>query len=236
MKGSQTVTYNSVISNFKFEEKPGITKKKISKTCKIIIIASIALIIILTVILIIVFIIKKDKKKKVPIHSESEHNENEDENLNLDIKSNNKIIAKYYIEEGKNITLINPSLMGINKDDYSIEILEVEEEGKLRNLKSISNLIINQAKEGILTVNITLEDSLKSISGMFKNCENLIDVDFTNFNTSKLEIMNSLFEGCNNLESVVFFNSKIDKISEIENLFKGCQNLIQIENFDKMNL
>ena len=124
--------------------------------------------------------------------------------------------------------------MGINKDDYSIEILE--EEGKLRNLKSISNFIVNQAEEGILTVNIILKESLKSIFGMFKNCENLIDVDFTNFNTSKLENMNSLFEGCNNLENVVFFNSNLDKINEIENLFKGCENLIQIENFDKINL
>ena len=115
MKENPTDTDNFAISSLKLQEKPGIAKKKISKACKIIIFASIALIIIITVILIILFIIKKDKKKKVPINSEREDNKNKDENLNLDIKSNSIIIAKYFIEEGKNITYnFNKSLINGN--------------------------------------------------------------------------------------------------------------------------
>lgn len=49
---------------------------------------------------------------------------------------------------------------------------------------------------------------------MFKSCENLIDIDLTNLNTSRMEDINSLFEDCKNLEKVNFFKTNLNKIRE----------------------
>ena len=138
------------------------------------------------------------------------------------------------MEEGKNTTLLNPSSIGLNNVDYSVEYSL--KDGRLRHLNSISNLIVNGKETGILMINITFKENLKSMLGMFKGCENLIDIDLTNLNTSKLENINSLYENCNNLEKINFFNTKLNKIREINNIFNGCENLVEIENLDKINM
>ena len=219
-------------TNIEIKEKPMIVQKKSLKRLKfIIIISSIAFLLAIAIVFTIIFIKRNNNRKN---EDQIQRGNDKNENSNPDIISSNLLTAKYYLEEGKNITLLDPTLIGLKNDDYYIEILE--KDGNLRNLNSITSLTISGKEEGILTVNLKFRDNLKSMFGMFKGCENLIDIDFSNLNTSKLEIMNSLFEGCNHLENVNFFNIKLDKIRETENLFKDCENLIQIKNLDKINM
>ena len=227
MNTNLELTNNDQNSSIKmnFSNKKELVQKQSLKKSKIVIITTLALLLAIAIVFIIIFIKRQNNRKnkeEIPI------GDDKNENSNSNTISNNIIVAKYYLEEGKNITLLDPSLIGLNDDDYFIEISG--KEGKLRNLNLISNLTINGKETGILKVNIKLRYNLKSMFGMFKGCENLIDIDLTNLNTSKLENINSLFEGCNNLENVNFFSIKLEKIRETENLFKGCENLIQIEN------
>lgn len=229
-------TENSTIS-IKYPEKAEVDEKKSSNMLKIIIISVIIILIAAAIVCIIVFIKRGDNKKKKTKTTNEDDKAKEDgnnENSNPNIVSNNLIVAKYYIEEGKNTTLLNPSLIGLNNDDYSIEYSIKEE--KLRNLNPNSNLLVNGKETGILMVKIRFKENLKSMLGMFKSCENLIDIDLTNLNTSSLEDINSLFEDCKILEKVNFFKTNLNKIRETENLFNGCENLVEIENLDKINI
>ena len=223
--------------NMQDQDNPELNEKKCSKTLKIVIISLIVLLIAAAIVCTIVFIQRgdKEKNKNKTLNEEGKVNEDDNnENSNPKRISSNLITAKYYIEEGKNINLLNPALIGLKEDEYSIKYSINEK--RLRNLNSISNFIIKGEDSGILKVNITFKENLKSMLGMFKGCENLIDVDLTNLNTSRLENINSLFEGCNNLENVNFFNKQLYKIRETENLFNGCENLVEIENLDKINI
>ena len=223
--------------NMQDQDNPELNEKKCSKTLKIVIISMIVLLIAAAIVCTILFIKRgdKEKNKNKTLNEEGKVNEDDNnENSNPKRISSNLITAKYYIEEGKNINLLNPALIGLKEDEYSIEYSI--KENRLRNLNSISNFIIKGEDSGILKVNITFKENLKSMFGMFKGCENLIDVDLTNLNTSRLENINSLFEGCNNLENVNFFNKQLDKIREAENIFNGCENLVEIENLDKINI
>ena len=49
-------------------------------------------------------------------------------------------------------------------------------------------------------ITIIFNNNLESCSNMFKNLINLIQVDLSNFDTSKVTLMNSMFENCTNLK------------------------------------
>ena len=236
-KNDLTDTRNNSSINLELKDDQEITQKKCPKKIKVLLISLIVLLSAIVIVCIIVFLKKKNNQKsKEKEQNEDETTKDDDkiEKSNTNTIYNNFILAKYYIEEGKNTNLLDLSLIGLNYEDYTIEYSI--NENKLRYLDSISNSKIIGEETGILKVNIKFKDNLKSMFGMFKGCENLIDIDLTNINTSKLENINSMFERCNNLENVNFFNKQLYNIKETDNLFNGCENLVQIENLDKINM
>jgi flagellar basal body-associated protein FliL len=149
-------TKEFVKSDQNMTDYPKLKRRGFSKIFKIIIISSLVLFLAIAIVFTILFIKRKDNEGN-----------NKNGNLNPDIKSNNIIVAKYYCDEGKNITLLNPSLIGLKNEDYSIEILE--KGGNLRNLKTISNLTINVKETSILTVTIKFKENLKACLECLKN-------------------------------------------------------------------
>ena len=55
--------------------------------------------------------------------------------------------------------------------------------------------------------NVTLrfEEQLETCENMFYEIENIIKVDFTDFDSSKVTNMTSMFYNCSNLEKIIFF-------------------------------
>ena len=71
--------------------------------------------------------------------------------------------------------------------------------------------------------------------GMFANCENLISVDLSNFDTSNVVSLNSLFYGCDNLTSVIFGENFVtSKVTNMALMFMFCENLqdLNLSGFD----
>ena len=84
--------------------------------------------------------------------------------------------------------------------------------------------------------NVTLrfEEQLETCENMFYELENIIKVDFTNFDSSKVTDMNSMFYNCSNLEKVIFGDFNTSSVKNMFNLFYYCTNLtsVDLSNFD----
>ena len=64
---------------------------------------------------------------------------------------------------------------------------------------------------------------------MFKDCDKIISLDFTNFAPENLITMSKMFEGCKSLTSIK--NLKPVNVNDFSYLFSNCENLIDLQNF-----
>ena len=74
-----------------------------------------------------------------------------------------------------------------------------------------------------------------SYQGMFEECKNLIKIDMSNFNFSKVVNMNSLFSGCEKLSEIIIKNFDSRSVKDISFMFRDCKNLVQIPFLDSFN-
>ena len=149
-----------------------------------------------------------------------------------------KVINEKYIPDR---IYINGILSDINNDGKVY--LEEEE---------INNITMewNQSKEicdkmfekiiNIIEIDLSKFDTSKVISmeGMFKNCDNLQNINFENFNTSLVNNMASMFENCISLESLDLSSFDTSKVTNMKSLFKNCHSLssLDLSNFETLNL
>jgi len=75
--------------------------------------------------------------------------------------------------------------------------------------------------------------SVTSMKAMFLNCKNLQYINFDRFDTSSVNNMTSMFEGCSLLRSLNLSSFNTEKVRYIDNMFKGCGsiNFINLTNF-----
>ena len=69
---------------------------------------------------------------------------------------------------------------------------------------------------------------------MFYKCENLIEIDFSNFNTSNVNSTRRMFFGCTNLKSLNLSNFNTSKVKYMIEMFYICYSLtsLDLSNFD----
>ena len=186
-------------------------------------ISTFLLIIIIGIILAYFLLIKKQKN-------------NDNEQMTLD--KQNSIEAMYILREGKEMALLNPKMMDLKDEDYTIEEIEFSPENKnnLRFLKvlSISNGKYIPTASGILTSKITFNKNLNSLDGLFKDNKDLIQVNLTNLNMNNVISMNSTFSGCSNLKVIDFDGVDSPKLEKMENTFENCNELINV-NLSPLN-
>ena len=84
-------------------------------------------------------------------------------------------------------------------------------------------------KEGIYDINIKFNIKLKDCSYMFAGCENIINIDFTSFNSEYIRNMEYMFSECKNLQSINLFSFNTSNITYDDNIFYGCY---YEDNFD----
>lgn len=177
----------------------------------------------------------ENKKKK------SKHIINE-EDITSKIKENiyrtsNKITAEYNLlkkgeDEDQKYLIIGTEYNGLNQNNCTIKI-----DG---NPISFSKYFSSDINLGKHTVEIFLNDGifLEEISYMFSDCNSLIYVDLSQFNSSKLRKMEGLFNGCLSLLSINLKNFSTTKIINMEGIFSGCESLtsVDLSYFDTSNV
>ena len=86
------------------------------------------------------------------------------------------------------------------------------------------------------TIEIYFSEPIKSLSNFFRditsynkgdpNSENIISVDFSNFDSSMVEEVNSMFYGCISIEEIDLDNFQSSgKIKDMSYMFYNCANL-----------
>ena len=70
---------------------------------------------------------------------------------------------------------------------------------------------------------------------MFYQCENLISLNLSSFNTKNVEDMSYLFSHCQNLDYLNLSSFDTDKVNKIEGIFFRCKKNIIESNKSKFN-
>lgn len=169
---------------------------------------------------------------------------------------NNSINAIFKVEEGEEVNLFNPDLIGLKEGEYTIEIKNKKDKN-LRRLKNKNNLNYKYIPEetGEIVISIIFNINITSMHGLFKDCPNLISIDlsylystevknltgtfqgclnleninFTNFNTRNVESMNSMFENCTKIVGINLTEFNTTKVIKMNNMFSGCTSLIMLD-------
>ena len=97
-----------------------------------------------------------------------------------------------------------------------------------RNIKQPSEVLVNGVKADSCSKtcnlvgdrnNITLkfDTQIESCKSMFENLKNIIEIDLSNFDASKVTNMRGMFDGCSNLEKIEFGNINTPSLKYIIN-------------------
>ena len=64
---------------------------------------------------------------------------------------------------------------------------------------------------------------------LFFNLVNIIKIDLSKFDTSKVTEMGEMFRNCSSLTSIIFNNMNTSSVTSMENLFNECKSLISLD-------
>ena len=97
-----------------------------------------------------------------------------------------------------------------------------------------SNINPYNFNNGLNNVTIKFDDDITSCKNMFSGLNNIIEIDLSNFDTSKVTDMDSMFYKCTNLEKINFGNINTSLVKNMRYLFHYCYKLssIDLSNFD----
>ena len=83
-------------------------------------------------------------------------------------------------------------------------------------------------------ITIKFEDDIDSCENMFFALNNIIEIDLSNFDASKVVNMSSMFKNCTKLERIHFGKINTSSVKDMSSLFENCLKLTNIDlfNFD----
>ena len=87
-------------------------------------------------------------------------------------------------------------------------------------------------------IRIVLDQSIKSLYGLFKDCNCIKKLNFIQFNRKGITNMSNLFSGCYYLEEINLSNLKTNKVTDMSYMFSGCSYLkeLDVSNFNTNNV
>ena len=91
-----------------------------------------------------------------------------------------------------------------------------------------------EKEKDIYEIKIIWNDTFLTTDCMFLNCSKIIDIDFSNFNTTQVNNMSRMFYGCTSLSSLNFSNCDTSNVKTMASMFYGCSslNILDLSNFD----
>ena len=167
--------------------------------------------------------INKDKKKK---------NTNDDNKKKYN--NNNYIIASLHIKSediNKDIRIIN-SYEEFSKTGSVIKDNIYKNENEIKRcIIKINDILIpfnyfhKFYSEGVYNVKYLFNVKINNADLMFANCNLLIDIDLSNFNSDNVTNINGMFFGCSSLTQINLSNFNTNKVIDMHNMFNGTYNL-----------
>ncbi len=203
---------------------------------------------------------KKDNKnsnKNDKTDDKNKKNSTNKEKNEANIVKNN-ISKKNKGEGGGNIKLkIKIEKGDINKEVYFLDNTDIFDENLVKhfhdflgefNDKNV-DLFINEEKHkyqkffkfekaGTYNIRLDLKEKIEDCSYMFCNCNNLINIDLSSFQTDNVKDMTRMFYNCNNLTEIDLSSFETDNVTSMYSMFDQCYNLtdINVSSFNTSNV
>ena len=88
------------------------------------------------------------------------------------------------------------------------------------------NKYFKPEKEGIYSIRLLFSIKIKDCSFMFTNCTNIIDIDFSLFNTENTTNMECMFSGCSNLLKLDLTSFNTKNVINMRGMFGECSKVL----------
>ena len=112
--------------------------------------------------------------------------------------------------------------------------------GSGNNLKNIDYMFFGcgNLKKIIFTIKGINNSNVISTNSMFKDCNELAELNLSNFDTSKVTSMICMFSGCSSLKELNLSKFNTSKVTNMAYMFDGCTSLtkLDISIFDTSNV
>ena len=174
---------------------------------------------------------------KFPLMKLNEKKINKENEIKLKIKINKEDINKniYFLDntngvkDSKGIKHYHDLLKELDKTNTKIYINDKEYE--------YQKFFIPK-NEGIYSIIIKFNISIKDCSFMFYDCYKLTEINFTYFNTENITNMENMFGKCENLKSIDLSSFDTKNVVNLSHLFERCENLeyVNLSSFDTKNV
>lgn len=94
------------------------------------------------------------------------------------------------------------------------------------------------ALEKIENIEYLHTENSNDMSLMFRGCNNLNNIDISNFDTSNVTTMAGMFSRCKKLEHLYFFSFDTSNVITMDSMFYNCENLeeLNLSNFNTSNV
>ena len=92
--------------------------------------------------------------------------------------------------------------------------------------------------ESINIVKLIYDNQLTNLNCMFYTCQNITEIDFSNFDSSNIKACGSMFNLCKSLTSINFTNFNTSQVTQMQRMFENCKALkeIDLSNFNTSNV
>ena len=151
------------------------------------------------------------------------------------------------------IILPNRSSYKMISSKYSFIILKISGKGNIKIFDNINlspnTIYINDDKQENINnffdfketpkyVKLVWNKEITSSSSMFYCCNQITEIDLSNFDTSKVTDMTNMFQGCSSLTSLDLSNFVTSKVKKIAHMINGCSSLISLDisNFNTQHI
>ena len=105
-------------------------------------------------------------------------------------------------------------------------------------LQNYTGYYVYNLIENINIISIRWDNKLTSCNYMFHSLNNIIEFDFSNFDTSEVTDMDGMFENLNSLKILDLSNFNTSSVKNIDCMFNGCSSLLSLNLniFDTLNV
>ena len=148
--------------------------------------------------------------------------------LSIEGKGNQKILSDLFYLEPSQVWvngILNISCKKSCELENDVNNITIWFEKGLESFKNMFNGLDN-----VIEIDLSNVDSSKvtDMSYMFHNCSKLKKINFGNINTSSVTNMKSLFQYCFKLNVIDISNINTSAVTDMSDMFCNCQNLINI--------
>ena len=165
------------------------------------------------------------------------------------IKHKNEIICTYDIEkEDENIQILN-SYEEILKKYEKYSVWDFNGTSENENELKKCDIFINDKripfcyeykfpKKGKYTIKFEFYEPLTNTNFMFDECNKIISIDLSNFNSKKIRNMSYMFSNCSSLKNINLSNFNTENVNNMSYMFNNCSSLeeLDLSNFNTRNV